>query len=664
MFGLGHSAVWGVDIGDYALKAVKMVRQGNALVLQDFQITRYSELAVEGQQTRREDLVFQALMRLFQPPEMQTATFIASIPSQNVFSRFVGLPPVDRRRVPEIVRFEARQQIPFDLSEVIWDYQLVRPDFVPGAEIEIGLFAVKREVINSFLGQFVMAQDRLEGVQIPPLAIYNLIRRENEGGKPVVVIDIGAQSTDLLIVEDTKFWLRNLPIAGNSFNAIIAKKFNIAPEEAEKVKEGLAESKHRRKVFEAMQPVLKDLVAEIQRSIGYYKSLARNVKFEDVILLGDGFRVHGLQRFLTDQLQYRVRPLAELTTIAYGGPEDKAEELAARLPSLAVATGLAIQGLGEGEATVDLLPEEFTLRRELKRKRPSAIAVAILVWVSVLFLFLGEKMAIGRVSNFSYREPVRTAQGSTEMRTVNKEFIDQVIKRAKDLASKASQAESQVGSRLATLQKFAALGELRDYWSQVLSGLTEAIPQEKPVYVEDLVLQGVASRGGGGGGGGDGPEGGGGRSGRSGRSAPGAPAFVFVAYCDERYGERHLKKTLREALLAARVYPERVKLFKDVTITSVNIRETKRTGPSASPAAGEGTSGAEPGAGAGDGASGSGGMGGRASGGFGFGHSRMELHATVTAILNSRKDVANAIEKARREAAAKRARTAPSRPGS
>ena len=662
MFGLGHRAVWGVDIGDYALKAVRMARQGSALVLEDFRITRYSELAGEGQKSRKEDLVFQALMRLFEPPEMQSAFFLASIPSHSVFSRFVGLPPVDRRRVPEIVRFEARQQIPFDLSEVIWDYQLVRPDFVPGAEIEIGLFAVKREVINSFLGQFVMAQDRLEGVQIPPLAIYNLIRRENEEGKPVVVIDIGAQSTDLLIVEDTKFWLRNLPIAGNSFNAIIAKKFNIGPEEAEKVKEGLAESKHRRKVFEAMQPVLKDLVAEIQRSIGYYKSLARNVKFDEVILVGEGFRVYGLQRFLADQLQYRIRPLSELTTIRYAGPEDRTEELNDRLPALAVAAGLAIQGLGEGEATVDLLPEEFTLRRELKRKRPAAVAVVVLVWVAVLFLFMGEKMAIGRVSGFSYRERVRTSEGTT-LRTVTKETIDQVINRAKGLASKASQAEGEVGTRLTTLRKFAALGELRDYWSQVLSGLTDAVPQEKPVYLEDLKLQGSGSTGGGSG------EGGGGGGSRL--PAFRGSAFVFTAYCDERYGERHLKKDLVKALLDARIYPEQVKLFKDVNVTPVNIRESQQ--PRGAAGGGVAGGGAAGGGAPGGGAPGGGAEGaeerttgrtGGSGGGLGFGSKRMELYTQVTAVLYSRKEVAAAIEKARREAAAARAKAAAARPAS
>ena len=644
MFGLGGGAVWGLDIGDYALKCVKMARQGSGLVVQDFIHTRYTDLVPEGQTAqRKEELIFQALMRFFQPQDRQNAPFLASIPSQNVFSRFVGLPPVDRRRVPEIVRFEARQQIPFDLSEVIWDYQLVRPDFMPGEEIEIGLFAVKREVIASFLGQFVMAQDQLEAVQIAPLALYNFVRRDGQSAKPTVVIDIGAQSTDLLIVEDTKFWLRNLPIAGNSFNAILAKKFNISPEEAEDVKQNMRQSEHRRKLYEALQPVLKDLVAEIQRSIGYYKSLARDVKFEEVLLMGEGFRLYGLQRFLSDQLQYRVRPLGELREIAYGAGDDREEEFRQRLPSLAVAMGLAVQGLRQGEASVDLLPEEFTLRRELKKKRPAAVAVVLLVWAAVALMFLGQRMAIGRVERIEIERAAVTPEGKRVLQVVDRKHIDRVIAEAKKLSQEFRGAASKVSSKQGTLANFKNLGQLRDYWAQAISGLIDAIPQDKPIILGDIKLVSGA-RGLAGSGGMQDDDRGRGRTG--GTVAAGEKAFQFEAVTDLRYKEDHLKDALKKALENATVYPEGVKLFKRVLVEKITFRAGAASGSDRGYSTGgrrgaDGGGGEEPV--------------GVTSSKQESGPQSQQLVATVTAFLKSPKEVAAEVEKARAAAAVKAA---------
>lgn len=566
----GGRGVWGLDVGESALKAVKMAKQGGNLVVQDFQIIPYSELETSGSK-RREDLVFQALMQFFTPQDRQGVSFVASIPSQNVFSRFIGLPPVDRRRVPEIVRYEARQQIPFDLSEVIWDYQLVRPDFMPGEEIEIGLFAVKRDVINTFLNQFVMAQDWLQGVQIAPLAVYNFLRTDAQTEKPTVVIDIGAQSTDLLIVEDSKFWLRNLPIAGNSFNAILEKKFNISSEEAEKVKLGLGHSKHRSRVFEVLRPVFKDLVSEIQRSIGYYKSLAREVKFDEVLLLGEGHKLYGLHRFLSDQLQYRIRPLTELKSIQ-SQVKERQEEFQEHLPGLSVALGLAVQGCKEGDATVDLLPEEFTLRRELKRKRvPAAVAVGLL-WAAMLLLFVGHKLAIANVQVDEFQRTVTTEEGERVRQVIGPADIKAVLDQADEFARRNREARAEINTSV--IDQFRPLGRLRDYWSQALAGLVDAVPTSPPIYLDQIALQAATV----GGPGRDAEAGGrmedeyyddmgmGGMPGYGATEGGGAQAFGFNASMDEQYQEDLLMEAFPDRLQNAKVYPQSVSLFSDVKV--------------------------------------------------------------------------------------------------
>lgn len=388
--------VWGIDVGDSALKAVKLKRVGKQTVLLDFQILRYSELSGELG-ARREAVLPQALAALRAAGLGRDRCFV-SIAPQAIFSRFISLPPVDKRRIPEIVLYEARQQIPFSLSEVIWAYQTVRKEFIPGEEIEIGLFAVKRDVMEEYLGELAPIARQLHGVQIAPLGLYNFVRHDLTLEKPTVVMDIGAQSTDLLIVDSGKFWLRNLPIAGNSFTAVLEKRLNIPREEAEKLKMAVPESRHRRKLLEVLRPVMRDLVGEIQRSIGYYKSLSQDVKFEEILVVGEGYRVFGLDRFLTERLQYKVTPVHQLRNILFQGAPERVKELGQAIPSLGVAIGLALQGLGQAHVDIDLLPDDFVVDRELHHKRFSGLIAAALVCGVVGCFYLKESRSLDRVA--------------------------------------------------------------------------------------------------------------------------------------------------------------------------------------------------------------------------------------------------------------------------
>src|SRR6185436_7055557 len=68
------------------------------------------------------------------------------VSGQQSFAKFIQLPPVEEKKIPEIVRFEAMQQIPFPLDEVEWSYQLFRNPDSP--DVEVGIFAMRKELIN------------------------------------------------------------------------------------------------------------------------------------------------------------------------------------------------------------------------------------------------------------------------------------------------------------------------------------------------------------------------------------------------------------------------------------------------------------------------------------------------------------------------------------
>lgn len=475
---LNLAPIWGVDIGDTAVKAVKLKRVGKQVAMLDFQVIAYDQLSGEPG-ARREGMAAEALQAL-QNAGMGKDKCYISIAPQAVFSRFISLPPVDKRRIPEIVLYEARQQIPFNLDEVIWQYQTVREEFQLGEEIEIGLFAVKREVVESYLAELWPIAKQIQGIQVGPLALHNFVTYSLSLDRPTVVLDIGAQSTDLLIIDGPKFWLRNLPIAGNSFTSALEKRLNIPRAEAEKLKRGIAESRHRRKLLEVLRPVMRDLVAEVQRSIGYYKSLSQEAKFEDIIVLGDGFKLFGLDRFLADQLQYHIDTVDQVENLPWQGPGPREDEFRASMPTLGPAIGLALQGLGEGRDEINLLPDDVVIKRELHAKRATSLVAVALIWAMIGALWVQE----GR--------ELQSLQGMANLG-------GDTLERVQEKASVLREAENQRDT--ARAGRFEELGAHREYYARVIGALARQMPDViieggfRFITPDDMVMEGGGGMG-------------------------------------------------------------------------------------------------------------------------------------------------------------------------
>ena len=131
----------------------------------------------------------------------QTVPYVTS--SFPVFTRFVALPQLDGEQVEEIVKFEAQQQVPYDINDVVWDYQLIGDE--DDIEVEVLLAAVKKDELNEIDELVEGAGFTSGGVEIAPLALYNAFRfNYPDLDQTTVVIDIGARTTNLIFAEGEK----------------------------------------------------------------------------------------------------------------------------------------------------------------------------------------------------------------------------------------------------------------------------------------------------------------------------------------------------------------------------------------------------------------------------------------------------------------------------
>ncbi len=371
--------VWGIDIGQCALKALKLSSNQGEIRLEAFELIEHPGI-LNQVEADRDQLVRNALEQFLQRNDVTGSTVVVSAPGQSGFTRFVKLPPVEEKQVPEIVRFEAEQQIPFNIDEVIWRWQSFRDPDSP--DREVGIFAMKRSDVWDVIGRFADMEVTVDVVQMAPLALYNFLDFDGQVAEngATLLMDVGTDKTDLVVSDGVRIWTRTLQLGGNNFTEALVKAFKLNFNKAEKLKRTAATSKYARQIFQAMRPVFAELVQEVQRSIGYYTSLHRESRFRSVLGLGNGFRLPGLQKYLEQNLGIPVVRVDGFERLS-PTPTVNAPAFTENILSFGVAYGLALQGLGVTRIHTNLLPSENVRRRRWASKRPAFAAAAVIFLV-------------------------------------------------------------------------------------------------------------------------------------------------------------------------------------------------------------------------------------------------------------------------------------------
>src|SRR3954468_19414272 len=150
-----------------------------------------------------------------------------AVSAQSVFTRFVKLPSVGEEQVEQIVGFEAQQNVPFPIDEVVWDYQLV--DQGNSAEVEVVLVAIKADLLDEINDAVEAPGFQTAIVDVSPMALYNAYRYNySDVTDCTLLIDIGARTTNLIFIEPRKVFSRSIPIGGTKVTEAIAKDFGEA----------------------------------------------------------------------------------------------------------------------------------------------------------------------------------------------------------------------------------------------------------------------------------------------------------------------------------------------------------------------------------------------------------------------------------------------------
>jgi type IV pilus assembly protein PilM len=466
---LNSKSFLAVDFGAGSLKLAEFeVNEAGGLRLKHY---GFESLGPEGsQETTREAVVLKALQKLMAEKGVKSRNVNVCAPGFHVFSKFVKLPPVDAGKVTQIIQYEAQQNVPFPLEEVVWDYQILGS--TPAGELEVLLVAIKADIVEGLFRTTEAVGLRLQLCDVSPAALCNAFRY-NYGDLEdcTMLLDIGAKTSNLLFFEKGKVFSRSINLGANSITQDFANESKKKFDAAEKIKiaEGFVslggayeepENPDQAAISKIARQFMTRLHIQVNQTMQFYRGQQGGSAPARLFLSGGASIMPYTAQFFAEKLNVPVEYFNPLRNVQID-PSINLEELARVAHSMGEIIGLGLRNLAHCPVELNLMPESTLNWQSFNQKKPYLIAsvfslVAVVAAVGLLF----DKLAGAK---------------DDALQKVHNELPPQEQKRAR-----FEQALSDLKKTQRDADQIIAYLDDRYYWPQVMSELKNVL-----VKVED-----------------------------------------------------------------------------------------------------------------------------------------------------------------------------------
>lgn len=391
-----------VDFGAGSLKLAEFeVNEGGGLRLKQYGL---KSLGLEGsQESTREAVILKALHDLLADMGVKSKDVNVCAPGFHVFSKFVKLPPVDAAKVTQIIQYEAQQNVPFPLEEVVWDYQILGS--TPGGELEVLLVAIKSDIVEGLFRAAEAAKLRLQLADVSPAALCNAFRY-NYGDLEdcTMLLDIGAKTSNLLFFEKGKVFSRSINLGANAITQDFANEAKLKFDAAEKIKieQGFVslggayeepENAHQAAISKIARQFMTRLHIQVNQTMQFYRGQQGGSAPQRLFLSGGASIMAYTAQFFAEKLNVPVEYFNPFRNVQID-PAVNLEELARVAHSLGEVVGLGLRNLAHCPVELNLIPESTRKWQAFNEKKPFFIATVFsLVGIVAAMGFLFQQLA-------------------------------------------------------------------------------------------------------------------------------------------------------------------------------------------------------------------------------------------------------------------------------
>ncbi|MGD9335128.1 MAG: type IV pilus assembly protein PilM [Desulfobacterales bacterium] len=340
----------GLDIGSRTIKIAEVVDKKTSQIFKSFHTINIEPGLIEEGTVKDPETVSQSIRELYRKAKLKEKNVAISIGGYSVIVKKINVQNMTEDELQETIHFEAEQYIPFDISDVNLDFQILGDSEHNPNQMSVLLVAAKKEMINEYINLVQMTGLNLCIIDVDAFALQNIFEFSYDpGNENIALIDIGASKTSLNILKDnSSVFMRDVSLGCGQINEKIASLVECSLTEAEEIKYGgKSEIISPEDLSSIISSAVTDWCTEIKRALDFFYSTFPEDQITKIILSGGGAKIKEFRQLLAVETSTDVEIINPFQNFSIDNDRFDSSYLERIAPQAAICMGLAIRKIGD-----------------------------------------------------------------------------------------------------------------------------------------------------------------------------------------------------------------------------------------------------------------------------------------------------------------------------
>jgi len=340
----------GLDIGSRTIKIAEVVDKKTTQIFKSFHTINIEPGLIEEGTVKNPEAVSKAIRELYAKAKLKEKNVAISIGGYSVIVKKINVQNMTDDELQETIHFEAEQYIPFDISDVNLDFQILGESEHNPNMMNVLLVAAKKEMINEYINLVQMTGLNLCVIDVDAFALQNIFEFSYDpGDENIALIDIGASKTSLNILKDnSSVFMRDVSLGCGQINEKIASLVECSLAEAEEIKHGgQSEIISFQDLSGIISSAVTDWCTEIKRALDFFYSTFPEDQITKIILSGGGANIKEFRQLLAAETSTDVEIINPFRNFSIDNKNFESSYLEQIAPQASICMGLAIRKIGD-----------------------------------------------------------------------------------------------------------------------------------------------------------------------------------------------------------------------------------------------------------------------------------------------------------------------------
>ncbi|MFH1351623.1 MAG: type IV pilus assembly protein PilM [Pseudomonadota bacterium] len=355
----------GLDIGSHSIKLVEIDDSKKGRMLKNFGIIGLPKDAIVEGTIKEIEIVASAIKNLYKNLNVKNRNVATSISGFSVIVKKISINRKDESELESSIHEEAEQYIPFDISDVNLDYEIlidkkkeIEREGGEGGEVEkeesgmmdVMLVAAKKDIIEDYISLIHLAGLNPVILDVDAFALQNAFEMSvDETSECYAIVNVGAEELGINAVKDgVSIFTRDSSYGGAQITEAIMSKLDVSYEEAEKIKLGGTKLDKEKGVLEDIfTSAVSGWVQEIKRALDFLSTTYPDETIDKILLSGGACKIPGFAKYLEMETGMVIEGLNPFANLQINEKVFDPRYLHYMAPQAGVAVGLGLRSIGD-----------------------------------------------------------------------------------------------------------------------------------------------------------------------------------------------------------------------------------------------------------------------------------------------------------------------------